>query len=323
MINRFVKFFSGRDIILIDPHRNSKPIIEDKYNQSKYIFIDPKWIVKSTAIFGRRSKIRYRLMGMLLTVIDPLYIIGINWILRLETLYYVWCRNHGKKFIVIQHGTHDAGEIIDEDHRIVKCQTFLVWSEYFKQIAKEDNPNRNFECIVFGNPVFNQYDRDQFSYKNGFGKKILVAVSVIWNKRLETLNRFLEKLEKMGFDVTLKEHAMQNSMAEAIPFKKKIGGYLYPMLIEKHFDLVVTDISTVMNDVIFFKNKAIFFSPEGEKKVYTENIYAKYLRNIASNIDDLNAPDDVYDFVDLASQEKLLRYMVDFENKSNRLDILS
>lgn len=324
MINNIVKWLTGRDIILYNPHRNSEPLVND-HNKKRFIFINPIVLLKATFILGRDTKLRYRTMGLILDIIDPAYILDINWIGKLHSLYYAWCSKNGKKFIVVQHGTYYAGQIIEIDHRYTKCHIFLVWSTYFKQLFESYNKGKNVEIIVIGNPVYNDYDRSAYEYKNEPGDKILVAVSLIEGERFRKVNRFLKKIIGLGFDVSVKEHSYQSREFRSFDWGKRVGQggeSLYEMLKNQIFDIVMTDISTAMNDIIFFKNRALLFSPTGNSEHYTKNIYSRYLKNAAQYEGEINKKEDLYRFLDVEAQENLLEYLIETEDKDNRLDFL-
>ena len=68
-----------------------------------------------------------------------------------------------------------------------------------------------------------------------------------------------------------------------LPFKiEKIEGELSEILKAQNFDYIVTDVSTSLLDIIFFKNKAIYFSPKLDHIAYKENIYSKFLTNLSN-----------------------------------------
>jgi CDP-glycerol glycerophosphotransferase (TagB/SpsB family) len=203
---------------------------------------------------------------------------------------------------------------------------FLVWSNYFKDLALADNPEKKFECIVTGNPVYNKYDRTKFKYKAEVGKKILVAVSLIKNERYNKVNNFMKKLVDMGFEVTVKEHNYQSKKYKSFEWGKKVpkGKFtIYEALSSMEFDIVMTDVSTVMNDIIFFKNRALFFSPDGESDYFLNNVYAKFLTNVALHTDEIENCGDLERFIDVEAQERLLDYLIETKGKHNRLDYLS
>lgn len=309
MLNGITQFFLKKEIILIVKHRNSTPLINDA-NKAKYIFISPLIFWKSTAIFGRNSKIRYRAMAVILNIISPKYIININWITRLDTLYFVWCKQQQKKFIVVQHGSYVAGLITDIPHRVAKCNIFLAWSEYFKETLEKYNKGKKLDCIVWGNPVYNQYNRDTFSYKPEAVNKILVAPSLLTGERLKSCNALLKKLDELDFDVTVKEHVYQSVRSASIEGYAKVSGDLFSILKAQIFDIIITDVSSAMNDIIFFKTRAIFFSPPGNQDFYIENVYSQFMKNMALDIDSVNSRQVLTDYIDINAQENLLKYLV-------------
>lgn len=321
MLNQIVKFLTGKEIIFYREHRNSRPIA--KANRDKYFFFNPYLFWKAFGLVGRRRKLRYRLMYGFLTFVNPKYILDINWHDKIESLYLVWCNNNRRHFIVVQHGIYYGGIMRDIGEKYIKCNILLVWGDYFKSMYEGFNPGKSYQCIVFGNPVYNEYTREEFRYRDYDGKKVLIAVSLIKGKRLKTLYRFLDKLEHLGFDITVKEHAQQASRSESITGYKTRSGYLYPLLKDQEYDIVVTDVSSAMTDIIFFKNKALYFSPEDEGADLNRNIYSEFLENTASHFISMNNAEDLINFIDISAQENLLKYLIKTENLSNNLEQLT
>lgn len=319
MINKICKAISGKEIVLFNPHRNSNPIVNEQ-TKKQYFFINPLPLWKATALFGRKSKLRYRVMGGILSIIDPLSIIDINWTDKRHSLYYAWCKRKGKKFIVIQHGIYHAGVIEDIREKYVKCTTFLVWGENFRQMRERDNKGKNCEYIVYGNPVYNQFNRSAYSYKKETGNNILVAVSVISGERLKQLYDFLQKLESAGFNVTVKEHGHQATKAEPISGFNKSTEDLYGLLKGQVYDYVVTDVSSAMTDIIFFKNRAIYFSPPGNRKSHSDNVYEQYLVNIARRDPFFTDKKDLLNQLSIKAQEKMFGYLIRTDGTRNTLD---
>lgn len=324
MINSIVKAITGREIILYNPHRNSNPLL-NAYNKKRFLFINPHWILKSTFFLGRNSRLRYRTMSTILSLINPAFILDINWISKLQSLYYVWCRRNGKKFVVVQHGSQYGGVFLDIDHKYTKCHIFLVWGTYFKELMEEYNPEKNVEIVVYGNTVYNQYDRSEFMYKKKIGNKILVAVSLIKGERFRRLNQFLQNLAGLGFDIVVKEHSFQSTKSDPFEGVKKIekgSASLYELLESREYDVVISDVSTALNDAIFFKNRVLFYSPEGDSDYYVNNVYSGFLKNVYYHENEIISSEDVYKFIDIDTQENLLDYMIETKGKHNRLDLL-
>ena len=208
--------------------------------------------------------------------------------------------------------------------KYIGCNTFLVWGEHFKKLVEGNNPGKAFDCIVFGNPVYNEVDRSQVSYKKDPGNRLLVAVSVIKCKRLEKLDRFLKQLNLAGFEVTVKEHNFQARMSEPINGFNKTNTGLYDLLLSQEYDIVLTDVSSSMLDTILLKNRAVYFSPEGENPVYTDNVYERFLDNVATHgrAESIQSVEDLCRFVEIGRQEELLHHMAATEGTDNRIDNL-
>jgi len=319
MINSIYKSILGKDIIIFNPHRNSNPLVNESTKQN-YAFFNPLFIWKMSAMLGRNTKLRYRFVAAILTFINPITIIDINWTDRKHSLYFAWCKRNEKKFIVLQHGIYYAGMMSDIREKYTNCTTHLVWGKHFKQLRERDNPGKNCEFIIYGNPVYNQYDRNLFTYKKQPGNDILVAISVIGGKRLKTLIDFLDKLEMHGFNVTIKEHNLQSKKSKAIQGHNKINENLYNLVEEQRFDYIVTEVSSAMTDIIFFKNQAIYFSPESTDHYHTHNVYEEYLVNIATRKGFFTDRKDLLNQISIESQENLLNYLIETEGTSNTLN---
>lgn len=316
MISGIIFFLTGKRLVLFNRHRNSVPLLQLPEAHA-YYFLSPWPIWKLTAIVGRSAKRRYWLMALFLNFINPHHIVDINWITRLHTLYFVWCRKNSKKFIVIQHGTYVAGIVTDIPHRIVKCQVFLVWSQYWKELFLKYNSGRRFECIVYGNPVFNSIDRSQYQYDTRpSGKKVLLAPSLMQDDRYTMTQQLIDLLEKIGYELYLKEHPYQGSWYKLLTCNRKVSGSMMDHLISRQYDFVITDVSTAMNEIIFTKNNAVFFSPPGKYDYYVENLYSRYCRNLALELDQLQNAGDLAQFVDVNRQEQLLGDIAVLQNNN-------
>lgn len=322
MINRIIKKITGKEIVFVNYHRNSAPIIDA--NQDKYIFFDPGFLWRLMGIVGKRNKLRYRLMYLLLSLVKPAWIIDINWLDKLQSLYLVWANQHDKQFLVIQHGIYYGGMMRDIPEKYVKCNIMLVWSDYFRNMFLENNPDKNFRCISFGNPIYNKHDRSLSEYPEKIGYKILLAPSLIKGHRFKRHYDLIEKLLTFGFDVTIKEHYKQALDSEPIQVEgchKNNGDdfHLYELLKSHKYDIVITDVSSAMTDIIFFKNPVIYFSPEFEGENFNKNIYGEYLVNLDHLLDEVKSKNELLSLINLKSQERLLKRLIKIDNVSNDL----
>lgn len=310
MLNALVKLFTGKSIVLYSKHRQTSPLV-NSITKSKFIFVDYLLFWKFTYIFGRNSTLRYRMMGMIISLISPKYILDINWITKMHTLFYVWCRkSKSSKFVVVQHGIYAAGIITDLPHRYTKCDIMLCWSEYFKEILSGYNKGKKVNFYVIGNTVYNEYDRNKFQYKETPGHKILIVISPMGGERLKALIEFKDNLEKMGFDVSLKPHPLQEVYESPIEGFKKVGGTLYSILSSDDYDIIMCDTSTSLLDAIFFKKYVMFFSPDNTTIHYTENIYSSHLKNFAKIYKTIGTAQELKDNLSIDSQEGLLNQLV-------------
>lgn len=305
-------------------HRNSVPIIED--NRDRYIFFNPAFLWKCMGVVGKKRKLRYRLMYRLLSIVQPAWIIDINWLDKLQSLYLVWANHHNKQFIVIQHGIYYGAIMRDIPEKYIKCNIMLVWGDYFREMFLENNPGKEFRCINFGNPVYNQHKREELSYPSGEVKRVLLCPSLMKGKRLGRFYSLVEKLKNFGFNIVVKEHIKQSRDSEPIKGCKKTKGdqfHLYRLLKSQEFDLVVTDVSSALTDIIFFKNRLIYFSPEFEGVDYNDNVYGEYLPNLDDSLDEMTSRGELLSLINVESQEQLLKKLIKTDHLSNDLGQIS
>jgi len=241
----------------------------------------------------------------------------------MDTFHLVWCNKHKRNFIVVQHGIYHGGIVRDIKEKYVKCNIFLVWGHHFKQLYEENNRGKQFKCIPFGNPVYNSYNRGGFSYKKKIGNRVLIAVSVIEGERLKKLHEFLEILEEAGFDINVKPHNLQSKKTDFLKKYRKTSRNLYELLINQEFDILVTDVSSAMTDIIFFKNRVIYFSPDLAGSEINKNVYSKFLKNAVESMHRIHTREDILGLIDLKAQENLLKYLIVTDNTDNRLDRLN
>lgn len=323
MLNGIIHFFSGKELILYNPHRNSAPLV-NSVNRKSYVFISAVPIWKLTGVAGRNSRLRYRLLSLFLSFIYPRFIIGINWTQKRDTLFRLWCNRNQRHFIVLQHGAYSGGVLRDINEKYVNCNIFLVWSDYFKKIVDQNNSGKAYQSIVFGNTCYNDYSRVGFTYREPTGSKILVVPSLIEGVRLTRLRELISKLRNLNFDITVKEHSYQPRFSETIDQKALYKGEksLYDLLRDQEFDYVIADVSTSLLDAIFFKNNVIYFSPD-DQTLRNENMYVKYMRNLTDDLKRITGAKFIREYVDIEAQEKLLDLLIKTENTSNDLNLIS
>lgn len=320
MINQIVKKLTGKEIAFVHRHRNSIPV--EEANRDNYIFFDPGLLWKAMGIVGRRRKLRYRLMYLFLNLVKPAWIIEINWLDKIQTLFLLWARRNNKQFVVIQHGIYYGGMMRDIPEKYIKCNIMLVWGDYFKDMFLQNNPGKEFKCISFGNPIYNQYNRKEFKYSQTEIKHILLAPSFIRGERLKRHYKLIDKLKAFGFDITVKEHKKQSIDSEPISGCNKTAGddfHLYRLLESQAYDLVITDVSSAMTDIIFFKNRVLYFSPDVEGSDLNDNVYGKYLKNLDDYLDSITTKQELLNFIDLNAQERLLKRLIKVDDLNNDL----
>ncbi len=317
MVNYILKKVIGKELIMYDRHRNTAPIADHADNKKYFVFwsLDNFW--KSIPL-KNKHKLKHRIMYVILSLLNPKYILSMNWISKRESLYKVWtAKNPKSKFIVVQHGGYVGGFVTDIPHRYTKCDVFLTWGPYFTQQFKGYNGLKNVEILSFGNAVYNAYNREVFNYKQSQTRKILLLPTALDEANAKHIYFLINKLKDLNFNVTLKEHAMQGTSNDAhgnlrfpsIEGVEKIQGNLYHLLQKNDFDLVICDHSSSLLDAIFFKNKVIYFDPNNKTKGYTTH-YSKYLVNLFECDFKTLTKDDFYNLVSIEKQEKLLENMI-------------
>ena len=318
MINLITKIFLNKEIVLCGKHRNTNPIIFNKQNREKYIFLDVNFFWNIIP-FKSTDKRKHKIMYFLLSLINPKYIITFNWISIRESLYKVWTSTHNSsKFIVVQHGSYVGGVVTDIPHKFTKCDVFLTWGEYFVEQFKSYNSRKKVSIVKFGNPIFNDYNRADYKYNEGKSNKILLLPTALDKENLEIFNTLINKLRELQLHVTIKTHGKQGNNeknSDGSPKFPKINniicltGPLYPLLQKNDYDFIISDHSTSLLDAIFFKNKVIYFDPNNKMKGYTTH-YSKYLVNLFECDFKTLTKEDFYNLVSIEKQEKLLENMI-------------
>src|SRR5690606_33488183 len=134
-----------------------------------------------------------------------------NWISISHSLYMVYTKNRpDSKFIVVQHGTYIGGIVTDIAHKYAKCNIYYTWGDYFTRMFSEYNQRKSVKIEAFGNPVYNQFQRNDFSYKDGFAECVLLAPSATSGKRLEYWLELGSLLADIGMKVSFKGHKFQS-----------------------------------------------------------------------------------------------------------------
>lgn len=317
--------FFRKDIILYDKHRQTQPLVENTYNRQKFLFFDVNSIWKSIP-FKTTDKRKHKIMYCILSCIHPKYIISMNWISQRESLYKVWTAKHPvSKFIVVQHGAYTGGIVVDADidHRFTKCDIFLVWGNYFENLFREYNKGKNVKIVSFGNPVYNMYKREKFTYKEKHTGNVLLLPTALDEGALKHFCKLVARLEELGFNVLVKAHGMQGKVKDntgklifpKMKFLKSTTSPVFEILPENDFDFIVSDYSSALLDAVFFKNQVILFDSTNRENNST--YYSVYLQNLfLQKISAMNKT-DFYNFLDINKQEDLLNKMVD--NGNNQL----
>ena len=312
MLHKLIKWTSGKDIILYQKHsRQIEPLIFNKYNRKKFWFIEMGGIWKFIP-FRSTNKIKFRIMYLILDLIHPKIILDINWITRNQKLYKVWTANNpNSKFVVLQHGSYAGGKVVDVAHKYTNCDIFLTWGDYFVNQFKDYNSGKNVRFLCFGNPLYNEFDRSRFSYKQSMSNKILLLPTALDDENILHFYELLKRLSNLKFHIEVKEHYMQGNLIRQndkfiqypiLEGVDKITGKLSEILPINDYDFIISDHSTSLLDAIFFKNNVI-------SSGYTTN-YSKYLINLYNeNLGDMDK-NQMYDLVNIENQEKLISDMI-------------
>lgn len=317
MINSTIKFITGKEFILYDKHRQTKPLTTNQLNKKKYWFINIG-LIWNFIPFKTSDKRKHRVMYFILSCIKPKYIISMNWLSQRESLYKVWTDKHSKsKFIVVQHGSYVGGVVTDIPHKYTKCDVFLTWGPYFTTEFSTLNSLKKVKIINFGNTIYNTYQRENTSYKAIQHNQILLVPTALDFKNTIHFSTLIKKLEELQFKVVIKEHGKQGTERDKNGVFKypslegitKITGDLYSILENNDFDFVISDHSSSLLDAVFFKNKVLYFDPNNELKGYKTN-YSNYLTNLYDT--DLGAAtkNTFYELISIDNQEALLNNMI-------------
>ncbi len=267
-------------------------------------------------------------MYILLNVIKPRYILSMNWQSKRESLYMVWTSKYPKsKFLVIQHGSYVGGYVTDIAHRYAKCDVFLTWGSYFVSAFSKFNDRKKVKLVSFGNPIYNCFNREHYSYNTQLKNKVLLLPTALNNENLNYLYSLIEKFKSLNFEMVLKPHALQgnNYINPDGTFKypkiegiNQIKGALYPILQENDYDFIISDHSTSLLDAIFFKNKVLYFDPNNKVKGYITH-YSHFLPNLFDEDFASLSKDRLYELLSIEKQEALFNDMIYLGN--NEIDL--
>lgn len=328
MINRLIRIATGKDIILYDEHRNTTPLANNLYNRQKFLFVDIGLIWKCIP-FKSTDKRKHRIMYLVLSIVRPKYILSMNWLTKRESLYKVWTARHPvSKFIVVQHGAYVGGVVTDIAHKFTKCDIFLTWGPFFTREFTTNNFKKKVNIISFGNSVYNEFNREDYFYKEVRTNKVLLLPTALTSNNLPPFITLIRKLQELDFKVVLKEHAKQGTEKDksgnikypAINGVSKLTGKLYPILQNNDFDFIIADHSTALLDAIFFKNKVLYFDPSNNTNGYTTN-YSRFLYNVYLKDIQKVDKDTFYQLIDVKNQEELFTNMIEIGNNHVKIDI--
>lgn len=309
MLDFILSRTTGKRIVVYNRHRQSEPLVMDKRNRKRFIFIEASGFWKRIP-FKSTNKNKYRVMSLILMLLSPAVILDINWISPYQRFYRVWARKTGRRFVVLQHGSYIGGVITDRAHRFVHCDVLLTWGPYFTSLFSSVNSGKATKIVSFGNPVFNRLDRNAFRYRGNRNNTVLLAPSVVDQGRLPQWLAFYNYLTSRGYMVLLKEHKLQSKFGGPMREIPKTTENIYDVLLAQKYDLVITDHSSVLLDAIFFKNRCLLFSVPGDHKAFVDNQFTVFLPNLFDFFSGDGPLRDLYDFVDVDQQEMLFNNMV-------------
>ncbi|PKG43440.1 hypothetical protein [Psychroflexus sp. MES1-P1E] len=331
MISLLIKKITNKQIILFNKHRNVLPIVCNKENRSHFYFLDIDLFWRYIP-FKTSDKRKHKIMYVLLNVINPKFIISMNWITARESLYKVWTAKHPQsKFIVVQHGAYVGGFVTNIPHRYTKCDVFLTWGSYFVDQFSKYNHKKKVQIICYGNPIYNNFVRENYQYKNNNSNKVLLLPKATDYQNLNQLYKLIKKLNELNFEVVIKSHGKQGSNElntdgtlkyPKIKGVKQINGVLYPILQSNDYDFIISDHSSSLLDTIFFKNKVLYFDPKNKVNGYETN-YSNFLVNLFEEDFSSISKNSFYELLSIENQEALLHNMIYMGNNSIDSKILS
>lgn len=248
---------------------------------------------------------------MVLNFLKPNIILDINWINLKGGIYHLWAKNNRpSKFVVLQHGSYVGGIVTDIAHRYAHCDEFLTWGDYFTNYFERVNCHKSVRIKTFGNPIFNEVGRNDFDYpiKEGV-KKVLIAPSAVSADRISKYIHLMNSLVRTDLEIWFKPHNLQNRLGGN--FNLPEGVILYSgNNLWADFELIISDISSILLDACFFKKFVLFFMPYHAEESFNNSLYSRFMLNIAELDVGISNVENLLTLVNLQAQEDLLRYMV-------------
>lgn len=287
-------------------------------NSENAFFIDFIRIWKLTYIFKKigNDKIRRKVYYFIVNFLNPHLILDVHWLSEPSRIHWHWDKLKGNrsKFIVIQHGVYTGGSISRTfNETYPKTSNFWVWSQYYKEQFSEifSSKGKFVNIQVFGNTVYNHLDRNEMCYQEIVKvETILIAPTKLDEQQSFWYKKLIRDLLALNKNVILKFHNYQN-LEYFADVKHLISNVnISDLLISKSLDMVVSDVSSVLLDTIFFKKAVIYFQPfelENAMNPRWSNIYSEYLNNYFINYRDgqfdLN---QILDYINIDAQELVL-----------------
>jgi hypothetical protein len=269
-------------------------------------------------------KLRKKIYYFIINRINPSLILDVHWLSEPSKIHWLWDKMKGNKskFIVIQHGVYTGGKISQSfDETNPRTFNFWVWSDYYKiqfeKIFKQKGKLVNIRN--FGNSVYNHFDRTKFNYSlHSEVKSILISPTKLNDYQSRYYKELIRYFQIHQIDVKLKFHNYQE-LSFFSDYENLIAtDSIYDLLKNQSVDLVISDVSSVLLDAIFFKKAVLYFQPfQNENEFIITNIYNEYLSNyfiqFKDGCFDLN---DIGKYIDIDAQELLLSRLISLGSNS-------
>ena len=318
MIGTLIYFCTGRKLVIYNKHRQTDPIIRDPDNRKAYIFL-PDYRIWSNVPFRATSKMKYRVIYLILSILRPSIILDINWINLKGCLYHLWAKkNRPSKFVVVQHGSYVGGIVTDVAHRYTHCDEFLTWGDYFTRYFVALNSKKLVVINSFGNPIYNGVQRNNFSFPEvNKLEKILIVPSAVSDNRKSHYIIMISFLLDLGLQVWFKPHNMQEQIGGCLLLPEEVKLYDGKSILTD-FELIVSDISTILLDACFYKRYVLFFMPEHENEWINNSVYAQHMINVSDRLYSIKDKNDLLDMISVRAQEDLFNCLIN-GNMNNKI----
>lgn len=265
-------------------------------------------------------KLRRKIYYFIINLINPFLILDVHWLSEPSKIHWHWDKLKGNrsKFIVIQHGVYTGGSISDKfDERHPQTSNFWVWSEYYKDQFSQifQNKGKLVNIQVFGNTLYNAFNRNDFEYKEIHKiESILIAPTKLNDQQSFWYNKLIQYLTSQHCNVVLKFHNYQDLNLFDQVQNLISEDSLTNLLKHSSNNLVISDVSTVLLDSIFFKKPVIYFQPfelGDENSSILSNVYSENLNNYFLDFKEGNFDfNQIQEYIQLDAQEMIFSKLV-------------